>query len=655
MKRLLILLICIFAFFAGKSQIPTLQQKLYYTCKVWGFVKYYHSEVSVCNVNWDSVLLRVLPLVRSATTNDDFNDALDSMLNAAGPMTLSSTYFPDTLAPALKRNRDWTWIADPLLRMDIRTILDTIKNNFRPHAICWMQNNTYTGPYQGYLIFPYDSLELNINTTTSYPDQDHRQLLFFKFWNIICYFNPYNYVLDVNWDTTLAHNVIPIDTVASAQSLFNQIEKISTALNDAHTYGLTYHYSFQTLPGFYKPYVRLQYMGGNYVVINSLVAGINRGDVIVSVDGRTPTQWEDSLKPYYSAGNLSVFRRTMCEKILGRMASGVTEAIEVQDSTGAHHTVTASAVWWLANKSFFNDWYYPADSLSSIRWTAMKCGIGYINIGNLSVPGADSAYAELRNSPAIIVDLRNYPPGLCVWELAALMYSSPMEVAKFSKPDVTYPGTYYWYHATFGTVTNPTPYSGKIIILVNEVTQSAAEYGAMILRAMPGSIVLGSQTAGADGNITYWNLTQDLGVGFTNLGVYYPNGDSTQRIGIMPDSFVYPTATGIRHHDDEVLDKALEIACSVASTPTITNIQASVRIYPSPSDAILNIIATNINFERVEIQVLDLSGRKILGYTKINTQKNFIESININELSSGLYLLRLNTKTSTWIGKFIKR
>ena len=142
MKRLLLIFILSVIGQTTFAQTPTLQQKLYYTCKVWGFVKYYHSNVSTCHVNWDSVLLHTLPLVENATTNNQFNDALDTMLLAAGTMALSSIYFPDTLPPNLKYNRNWGWIDSSSFRVDVQTILDTIRNNFRPHSNCWVQNTT---------------------------------------------------------------------------------------------------------------------------------------------------------------------------------------------------------------------------------------------------------------------------------------------------------------------------------------------------------------------------------------------------------------------------------------------------------------------------------------------------------------------------------
>ena len=65
-KKLLFLTILLCCQKVSFEQNPTYQQKLFYTCKIWGFVKYYHSNVSVCGVNWDSVLIHCLPLVKNA-------------------------------------------------------------------------------------------------------------------------------------------------------------------------------------------------------------------------------------------------------------------------------------------------------------------------------------------------------------------------------------------------------------------------------------------------------------------------------------------------------------------------------------------------------------------------------------------------------------
>ncbi|MFK7979226.1 MAG: hypothetical protein AB8G86_04545 [Saprospiraceae bacterium] len=42
----------------------------------------------------------------------------------------------------------------------------------------------------------------------------------------------------------------------------------------------------------------------------------------------------------------------------------------------------------------------------------------------------------------------------------------------------------------------------------------------------------------------------------SGLGVYYPDGTETQRIGIVPDT---PTIQGIRAGRDELIEKAVEL------------------------------------------------------------------------------------------------
>jgi C-terminal processing protease CtpA/Prc len=104
-----------------------------------------------------------------------------------------------------------------------------------------------------------------------------------------------------------------------------------------------------------------------------------------------------------------------------------------------------------------------------------------------------------------------------------------------------------------------TPYAGKVLILVNELTQSSAEFHAMALRAVPGALVLGSTTAGADGNVSAIVLPGNVTTRITGVGMYYPDGRETQRIGIVPDIEVKPTIKGISEGRDEVLEKAVQL------------------------------------------------------------------------------------------------
>jgi len=98
-----------------------------------------------------------------------------------------------------------------------------------------------------------------------------------------------------------------------------------------------------------------------------------------------------------------------------------------------------------------------------------------------------------------------------------------------------------------------------VIILVNEVTQSHAEFMAMLYRCSPNATVIGSTTAGADGDVSRIPLPGNIQTAMSGIGVYYPDGRETQRIGIVPDIVIKPTIKGIRAGKDEVLEKAIEL------------------------------------------------------------------------------------------------
>ena len=210
----------------------------------------------LCGVNWDSILIHCLPLVKSAVTQNDFNNALDTMLNAAGPMAITHAPPCDTVPPELSRNLNFGWINNPILRLDVQTILDTIKNNFRPHAECWVKVNNpiYNGHYDGgYLSFGADTLILNINDYTNYPDEWHRLLELFAHWNIINYFNPYNYIQNQPWDSTLYKNILNIDSAPNDVAFFTAFKKITSNMDDEHVQGFTFDgYSYSPLSGWYR-------------------------------------------------------------------------------------------------------------------------------------------------------------------------------------------------------------------------------------------------------------------------------------------------------------------------------------------------------------------------------------------------------------------
>ena len=79
----------------------------------------------------------------------------------------------------------------------------------------------------------------------------------------------------------------------------------------------------------------------------------------------------------------------------------------------------------------------------------------------------------------------------------------------------------------------------------------------MGLRTAPKATVIGGTTAAADGNVSKIVLPGGIDTMISGIGVYYPDGKETQRIGIIPDIEIKPTIKGIREGRDGLLEKAI--------------------------------------------------------------------------------------------------
>ena len=142
--------------------------------------------------------------------------------------------------------------------------------------------------------------------------------------------------------------------------------------------------------------------------------------------------------------------------------------------------------------------------------------------------------------------------------MGSYFVSQSTPFVKFSIGNINNPGEFTFTPALEIPKTDET-YRGKLVVIVNELSQSQAEYTAMAFRAGANTTIIGSTTAGADGNVSTIMLPGGLLTMISGIGIYYPDGTKTQRIGIVPDIKVEPTINGIKQGRDEVLEKAIEV------------------------------------------------------------------------------------------------
>ena len=165
---------------------------------------------------------------------------------------------------------------------------------------------------------------------------------------------------------------------------------------------------------------------------------------------------------------------------------------------------------------------------------------------------------KFKHTKGLIIDIRNYPAEFVVFSLNRLLMCKPSEFVRFTVGSVQNPGVFTLTPALTVGEDNPDCYQGKIVVLVNEISQSQAEYTTMSLRSA-GAVVVGSTTAGADGNVSEILLPGGMRSMISGIGVFYPDGTPTQRVGIVPDVEVRPSIEGIRAGRDELLEYAMRL------------------------------------------------------------------------------------------------
>lgn len=385
----------------------------------------------------------------------------------------------------------------------------------------------------------------------NWTDKNLRVLSLFKYWNVIEYFFPYKYQTDQKWDLVLNEMLPKFLNPVSEDDYHLTMLELVVKINDSHGFFVTKktnnYFGFKWLPA---DFVIID----NKVVItkfyNDTLAkkdDLRIGDVITKVDGKPISQILERNYKYINASNASSKLRNTNYSVF----NGSTDTVEIEYLRNGN---TESKT---VNRYFFKNLNYKF-SWGKDKWKILDGNIGYVNMGNVTIKEVPEMMENLKNTKGIVFDIRNYPNGT-MYQIANYINPTREDFYKATEPDLDYPGRFTWKDAGKCGSNSHEKYKGKIIILVNEETQSHAEFTTMGFQANKDAIVIGSQTSGADGNVSRLELVGGFKTMISGIGIFYPDGRETQRVGIVPNIEVKPTISGIQKGQDEVLDKAIEV------------------------------------------------------------------------------------------------
>jgi C-terminal processing protease CtpA/Prc len=515
--------------------------------KVWGFLKYHHPAVTQGNRHWDYDLFRVMPAILAAPDRGRANAALLKWIHGLGPVTACQPCAKLEIGDIhLKPKTEW-------INDETRLGPDLSK------ALRSIHTNRSASGKQFYVALVPGVANPEFHHELDYPDMkpDDAGLMLlatFRFWNIIEYWFPYRDVLGENWDDVLRQSIPKIGRSRGNEDYQRELMAFIARAHDTHA-NLWSSMSVRPPVGACQLPVNIRFVENQAVVTGNAMAedgkttGLKPGDVIIDLDGIPVSKLVEAWTPYYADSNQAARLRDMART----MTRGTCGEVSIRvRRDGKDLSLTAKRMPPTRANPGLATHDLPGDT-----FRLLSRDVAYLKLSTIKASDVERYISQATGTKGLIIDIRNYPSEFVVFALGQLLIDRPSPFVRFTIGDLSNPGAFHWGATAISLKPQAPHYSGKVVILVDEVSQSQAEYTTMAFRTAPGARVVGSTTAGADGNVSSIPLPGKLRSMISGIGVFYPDKRPTQRVGILPDVPTAPTIEGIREGRDEVLEEAV--------------------------------------------------------------------------------------------------
>ena len=239
MKKITLFFLIAFSQILFSQTKITETEKLAATCKVWGFLKYYHPKVASGELNWDNQLLEKLPKIEKAQTKEEFSLILENWIDDLGSIPEIAPIAVPKDVKFFDKNFDLSWFNNKLFSKKLSKKLKFIEENR------FQSSEEFEYGFDG---LKYVKNYFDLDYTTKGP----RILMLFAYWNVIEYYFPYKYVMDQKWDLSLEQSLPSIADAKNEADFYLALKKLTSKLNDSHVetpiYGPTVYRSLNHFP-----------------------------------------------------------------------------------------------------------------------------------------------------------------------------------------------------------------------------------------------------------------------------------------------------------------------------------------------------------------------------------------------------------------------
>lgn len=520
---------------------------------IWGFLKYYHPAVTSGKYNWDKELFLMLPKMMQASNSTDAYRIMENWVDSLGQVKACNNCIiiskdkikslPDYGYLFLKHN----------LRESLVKKLAYIRDNYTQPANDYYVSLTRVGNPEFKHEIIYDN--------SPYPDAAIRLLSLYRYWNIIQYFYPDRHLIKEDWNKALTEFIPKFINAKNKYEYIKACLELIAVVHDTHANIWGYNPTLDTLKGVMIAPFTARFVDGKLVVDGyyqstpEIKDEIRVGNVVEKINGITIDSLVRKFLPLTPASNLPRQLRDMASDYGFLLRTNQPDMhVEIKDLRHSHDLLFKTIPIYGGGFQTGKD-----DSLHEKGYQLLNGNIGYIYPAKLKPDDIDSVIKVFKNTKGVIFDLRCYPSVFMPFTYGNWLKQKPSPFVSSTFCSLTYPGIIVYGQTVSNGGGYVNHYKGKVVILVNSETLSQAEYTTMALSTTPGSVVIGSQTAGADGNVSSIDLPGGIHTMISGLGVYYPDSTQTQQVGVKINVEVKPTIQSIRDGEDLPLKKAIDV------------------------------------------------------------------------------------------------
>jgi len=364
-------------------------------------------------------------------------------------------------------------------------------------------------------------------------------------WNVFQHFYPYLDVVGTDWGKELEVALRAAATDTDEAAFYRTLNRLVVQLHDGHA-----HLNGPGMPVPMPLQARVELIEGQVVVMGvpAEAPDLKPGDVVEKIEGRAAREVFDEIAGEISAATPQ-WRNWRAAQQFGPRPPTGTATLKVRGANGEIRTVKAAC-----GNSKADDATRRLPKLHEVR-----PGIWYVDVTRLTDAEFNAALPDLAKAKGLVFEMRGYPAGhqwlshLSPTSLKSALWCVP----KSYRPDQT--EIEWTAPGRWNLEVRQPQLTANRVFLTDGSAISYAESVMEIVETYKLGEIVGSPTAGTNGNVNETELPLGYRVWWTGMRVEKQKGGRLHGVGIQPTVPVSRTIQGIREGRDEQLERALTL------------------------------------------------------------------------------------------------